>query len=89
MDNSTKENNRPVIKFQLRGISASVFENRSENDVPFYKVSITRTYKDGKVFKTATTFGRDDLPIVETVARDAWLAIMKLESQQSSKKNES
>jgi len=89
MNNQTKETNKPVLKFQLRGISASVFANQSENGVPFYKVSITRTYKDGKTFKTTTTFGRDDLPLVQTVARDAWLAIMKLESQQSSKTNDS
>jgi len=89
MTNSTKEtSNKPAKKFQLRGVSASVFENKSEQGVPFHKVSITRTYKSGDQFKSTSTFGRDDLPLVETLARQAWLEILKREAERSSNKDD-
>jgi len=89
MTNSRKEtSNKPVKKFQLRGVSASVFENRSEQGVSFHKVTLTRTYKDGDQFKSTSTYGRDDLPIVETLARQAWLEIMKREADRSSDKDD-
>lgn len=89
MNKTQKETSKqPVQKFQLRGISASVFENQSENGVPFYKVSITRTYKADGEFKTATTFSRDDLPLVEVLTRQAWLSILKREAE-STKKSDS
>ena len=87
MDTTNKETrNKPVKKFQLRGISASVFQNVTEKGQPFYKVSITRTFKDGDQFKTTTSFGREDLPLVEAVARQAWYEILKREAPQPKKK---
>ena len=80
MSKNKETNNKPMQKLQLRGISASVFENQSENGVAFYKVSITRTYKDGDEFKTTSTFSRDDLPIVQELTRQAWLTILKVEA---------
>ncbi len=92
MKNSTKgssDSNRPVQRLSLRGISASVFENTTDKGVPFHKVSITRTYReaDGE-FKTTNNFSRDDLPLVAELARQAWLSIMKFESDQSSSKDD-
>lgn len=91
MSNTRKDSstNKPVAKAKLRGISASVFENQTDKGQPFYKVSITRTFKDGDEFKSSTTFMRDDLPLVEAVAHRAWLEIMKLESAKSSSNDES
>jgi len=80
MPNSRKETtNKPVQKFQLRGVSASIFRNRAENGASFHKVTISRTYKEGDQFKTTSTFGRDDLPLVEALARQAWFDILKRE----------
>ncbi len=89
MKNEKESNNKPVKKFQLRGISASLFENTSEKGVPFFKVSITRTFKDGDQFKTTSTFSRDDLPIVEALSRQAWLEILKQEAAATDKKSRS
>jgi hypothetical protein len=83
MSTTKKTSNKPVEKFQLRGISASVFENTSDNGAVFYKVSITRTYKDGDEFKTTSVFSRDDLPVVELLTRQAWVSILKRESSGS------
>ena len=89
------ENNKPsktdtnnlVAKVRLRGITASIFANQSESGSTFHKVSIQRTYKDGDEFKTSTTFGRDDLPLVQQAAHSAWLEIMKQESKASLEKH--
>ncbi len=92
MKNSSKESsgsNKPVQRLSLRGISASIFENTTDKGVAFHKVSITRTYReaDGE-FKTTNNFSRDDLPLVAELSRQAWLSIMKLESDQSSGKDD-
>ncbi len=72
MNNSSQPSTKPLATFRFRGVSASVFENRTEKDVPFYKVQIVRTYKDGKVFKATPTFSRDELPLVMHVAQQAF-----------------
>ena len=77
-----------VAKVKLRGISASIFANTTDSGVTFHKVAIQRTYKDGDTFKTSTTFGRDDLPLVEQAAHAAWLEIMKQEQTASLEKHD-
>lgn len=88
MSKTKETSNKPMKKLQLRGISASVFENQSENGHTFYKVSITRTFKDGDEFRTTSTFSRDDLPIVQELTRQAWLTILKAEADSSSKQED-
>lgn len=86
MENTQPTSNKPVQKFQLRGISASVFENASKTngrDSVFYKVAIQRTYKDGETFKTTNSFGRDDLPIVSLLAQRAWEYVLTIQSEKS------
>jgi len=87
MSHSKKETTTsPVCRLTLKGITASVFRNESDKNIPFYKVSITRTFKDGDEFRTTTAFNRDDLPLVGEVARRAWLEVIKRESDESSAK---
>ena len=77
--------NKPVAKFQYRGVVASVFENEAENGSLFYKVSIARTYRDGEQFKSTSSFSRDDLPLVAQVANEAWLSLLEYEASASHK----
>lgn len=87
MEKSNKESkNPPVVKRKLRGITVDVFENTSDKGIPFYKTNITRSYWDGNAFQKTSTFGRDDLPIVELLSRYAWLEILKREEEQQSQK---
>lgn len=82
MTKESNENNQPVKKFRLRGISASVFENKTEkNGQTYYKVTVQRSYKDGKTFKSTNTFSRDDLPLLNEVATAAWRDILKREAE--------
>jgi hypothetical protein len=78
MDAEPKANS-PVQVFRIRGIAASVFENQSKNGQPFHKVSLQRTYHDGKNFKTTDSFGRDDLPIARVLLKKAWEFILETE----------
>ena len=80
MENSNKPS-KPAKVFRLRGVSASVFANKAAKgrDVPFYKVSLQRTYKDGDEFKTTTSFSRDDLPVVNLAVQRAWEFILETE----------
>ena len=79
----SKDSVKPVHVIRLRGITASVFANIAETkngDVTFHKVSVQRVYKDGDVFKTTSTFGRDDLPIVRLLSDRAWQFILDTEA---------
>ena len=74
---------KPVKVFRVRGVSASVFQNQSTTDgrdVTFYKVALQRTYKDGKEFKTTSSFSRDDLPVARHVLQQAWEFILGAEA---------
>ena len=79
----SKHSVKPISVFRLRGITASVFANIAETkngDVTFHKVNVQRTYKDGNEFKTTSTFGRDDLPIVQLLTDRAWQFILDTEA---------
>ena len=70
--------------FRYRGVSASVFENQSEQHGPFFKTSIVRTYKDGNEFKTTSSFSRDELSVVALIATQAWEFILEQEAARNS-----
>jgi hypothetical protein len=55
-------------------IRAAIWENETQNG-PRHNVTISRLYKDGDDWKNSTSFGRDDLPLVEKVAAlaHAWI----------------
>lgn len=82
MDKDTQTSTKPLKTIRFRGISASVFENKSDKGDVFHKVSIVRTYKDGRNFKTTPTFSRDELPIVSLVAQQAFDFILTEELDQ-------
>ena len=73
--------NKPVKTFRLRGVTASVFENKSEdNKSSFFKDSLQRSYKHGDEWKSTSSFGRDDLPIVSLLTKQAWEFMLTSES---------
>lgn len=50
----------------------SIWTNESDRQDAWYSVSISRLYRDGDDWKTTTSFGRDDLPIVSKAAEMAY-----------------
>ena len=58
---------KPIHEVRLGRIKAAIWENEAEAGIR-YNVSITRLYKNGDdEWKDSTSFGRDDLPLVEKV----------------------
>ena len=74
------DSNKPIKSFRLRGITASVFENSSEDGKSFYKVTLQRSYKQDDEWKSTNSFGRDDLPLVSLLTKQAWEFILNTEA---------
>ncbi len=76
---------RPVRTFRLKGVKASVFENKTEQGA-YHKVSLQRVYRDGEEWKTTQSLGRDDLPVARLLLQRAWEFI--LESEAAARSND-
>lgn len=51
---------RPVHDVRIGPIRAAIWANETESGTR-YNATFDRSYKDGEVWKTTTSFGRDDL----------------------------
>ena len=58
---------KPDHEVRLGRIKAAIWANETDNGVR-HNVTITRLYKDGDEWKTSTSFGREELPLVAKVA---------------------
>jgi hypothetical protein len=77
-----KETTKPAQQYRMRGVAVSIFSNESKSrDVPFYKVAMQKTYKDGKDFRSTTSLGRDDLPVADLLLKKAWVWILEREAK--------
>jgi hypothetical protein len=64
--------NRPVKEIRLGTIRATIWQNESEQGGPWFRVSITRRYKNGNEWADTPSFSRDDLPVVGQAAAMAF-----------------
>lgn len=64
--------NHPVHEIKLGRIRATVWTNESQRNEAWFSVSISRLYRDGDEWRTTTTFGRDDLPLISKAADMAY-----------------
>ena len=64
--------NRPVYEIKLGRIRASIWANGSDGKNTWFNVSFARLYRDGDEWKTTSSFGRDDLPLVSKAAEMAY-----------------
>lgn len=64
---SSDAKQKPVHEVRMGRIKAAIWANESENGTR-HNVTITRLYKDGDEWKTSTSFGREELPLVAKVA---------------------
>ena len=58
---------KPVHEIRMGRIKAAIWANDTDNGTR-HNVTITRLYKDGDEWKTSTSFGREELPLVAKVA---------------------
>lgn len=64
---SSDAKQKPVHEVRLCRIKAAIWANDTDNGTR-HNVTITRLYKDGDEWKTSTSFGREELPLVAKVA---------------------
>ena len=69
-----RKSHPPVHEVRMGRVRAAIWENETQNGTR-HNVTISRLYKDGDDWKDSTSFGRDDLPLVEKVAAlaHAWI----------------
>jgi hypothetical protein len=67
---------RPVHEVRLGRIKAVIWANQTESGVR-HNVTLKRIFKrdTNAQWETSDSFGRDDLPVVMEVTRQAWLWI--------------
>ena len=71
---------KPVHEVQLGAIKAAIWKNDGDKGVR-YNVTFERIYKDGAVWKSTDSFGRDDLLGLAKVADQAHSWIHEQRSQ--------
>jgi hypothetical protein len=75
-------NKKPVATFKLGRIRAAVWENDTDKGV-VSNVTIERRYQDGEEWKSSTSFGRGDLPLVAKLADEAMMFIYRRQQEQA------
>ena len=71
MAKQQKEKQKPAHEIRLGRIKATIWANQTTDDRTFHSVVLCRIYKDGEDWKETSSFGRDDLPLVQKVADQA------------------
>lgn len=81
---------KPVVSYKLHGLTASVFANEGKNKdggaVRYFKVSLTRTYKDADGFKSTSSLSAGDLPVAQYLLAKAhaWVCDQELAAKDAS-----
>jgi hypothetical protein len=71
-----RNENRPVHELRAGAVKAAIWQQETEFGVRF-NVTFSRLYKDGQNWKSSTSFGKDDLPLLRLVAERAWEWILE------------
>ncbi len=71
----TDEKQKPIHEIKFGAVRANIWRNESEKKKPFYSVSIGRLYKSGDDWKTSSSFGEKDFPLLKLAIEhaEAWL----------------
>lgn len=80
-------NQKPIASFKLGRIRAAVWENATDKGA-VCNVTIERRYLDGDEWKSSTTFGRLDLPLVAKVADEAMTFIYRRQPESATEQRQ-
>ena len=69
--NRSIEAKKPVEEIRQGRVKAVIWENETDSGIR-HNVTVARIYKDGEDWKESTSFGRDDLPLLQEVLHEAW-----------------
>ena len=75
--------NEPAHKFRLGRISTVIWRNKSDQGNEWYRVNITRSWKQGDEWRETTGYDLEDLGSVSLAATlaAAWILKQKVQSQ--------
>ena len=77
--------NKPVHEVRIGAIKAAVWANATDSGGTRYAVTIARIYRDkGGQWQQTTSFGVDDLPVLQKVIDQAFEAVLHLQGNASS-----
>lgn len=68
---------KPVKRFRIGFVEASIWRNETNGDRKFYSVKISRSYKDDDGnYQSTDSFGHGDLPALErvTARAETWIS---------------
>ena len=65
---------KPVQDFTLNFVSAAIWDNSDEKRTKF-RVTLTKSYKDGEEWKRTTSLTARDIPSARTVLEQAYVWI--------------
>jgi hypothetical protein len=68
--------NKPAHEIRLAGVRATIWKNDTDKG-PRFNTTFERSYRDGEVWKSSDSFGRDDLLMLGFVAQEALRWIMQ------------
>ena len=67
----------PAQVIRLGRLTATIWENHTPPHGKWFSVTFKRSYKEGNQWKSAQTFGRDEVLVVAELARLSYLWISK------------
>ena len=79
---SASESIQPVHTARHRNIKASIWRNETEKG-PMYKVTVTRSYREGDEWRDTSSFGYDDLMNAAKLMYDAHSVISELRAKEA------
>ena len=68
---------KPITEIRIGAVKATIWRNGTA-DQPRHNVTFARLYKDGDTWKSAQSFGRNDLLLLAKVADQAHSRIVQL-----------
>jgi hypothetical protein len=70
---------RPAHKIRIGGVTATIWENHHPETGRWFSTDVTRNYKDGGQWKSASRYGKYELLVVAEACRLAFLWINEQE----------
>ena len=76
----TEAKKQPAKKFRAGGVTATIWENKSDKGV-FYSIVFSRSYKDKEEWKETDSMRANDLPKLALVSSQAYAWVIQGETE--------
>ncbi len=73
--------NQPAAKIRDGVLSVTIWKNEREDDKAYYAVTLSKSYKDGEVWKETDNLNADDLLKSSNLLQQAYNKILELKTE--------